>query len=52
MKRLLALLFVTLPGISWAVEDVLPPEEAFHYEVEAQDDALIVRWDVRAGYYL
>ncbi len=53
MKRLLALvLLLGTPGFASAATDVLPPEQAFQYEIDRREDALIVRWTVEPGYYL
>ncbi len=35
-----------------ATPDVLPPEEAFRYEVTVDADALSVHYDIEPGYYL
>ena len=35
-----------------AAEEPVKPAEAFRYSVAAEDGAVVVRWDIRPGYYL
>lgn len=40
-------------GWAMAGEEFLPPDKAFHYHVEAQEDgAVLVTWDIVPDYYL
>lgn len=48
---LLALLLLTA-GSGAAAEDILKPEEAFRYEVTADDQALSVRWTIEPAHYM
>lgn len=53
MKRLFLVAFlfpVALPALS--PDEVVPPEEAFRYELTAQTDSITIHWDVQPGYYL
>ncbi len=46
----LVLLFAGPPAR--AVDDFLPPDQAFRYAAAAEGGALVVRWTVAPGYYL
>jgi thiol:disulfide interchange protein DsbD len=46
---LLLLLMATGAG---AAEDILKPEEAFRYDVTANDDEITVRWSIEPAHYL
>ena len=49
----LLLLIPSLAGFAVAeAQDVLPPEEAFPYTIEASSDQLLLKFDVQDGYYL
>ncbi len=54
-RRLLLLLLLStgpLHQVALAEEELLPPERAYRYTSEAQQDQLILRWQVEPGYYL
>ncbi len=49
----LLLLIPSLAGFTVAeAQDVLPPEEAFPYTIEASSDQLLLKFEVQDGYYL
>lgn len=49
----LLLLIPSLAGFAVAeAQDVLPPEEAFPYTIEASSDQLLLKFEVQDGYYL
>ena len=53
LMALLCLLALALPAWAAGAEDLLPPEEAFTLEVQpAEDDAVMVQWEIADGYYL
>src|SRR5690606_13559915 len=49
---LFAACFPILPHVPAEAQDVLRPEAAYPYSVEANEDRLVVRFDVVDGYYL
>ncbi len=49
----LLVLIPSLAGFAVAeAQEVLPPEEAFPYTIEASSDQLLLKFDVQDGYYL
>ena len=49
----LLLLIPSLAGFAVAeAQDVLPPEQAFPYTIEASSDQLLLKFEVQDGYYL
>ena len=46
----LALLAVAQPAP--AKDDFLPPEQAYRYQIDAEGDRVVVKWQVAPGYYL
>ena len=47
-----ALLGAIVAGPASAVDDVLPPEDAFRYTVAVDGDELVVNWTIESGYYM
>jgi thiol:disulfide interchange protein DsbD len=39
-------------GMASAEDDILSPQQAFRYAVEADADSLTVSWDIEPGYYM
>ena len=49
-RLLLAILLI--PAVSAARQEVLPPQDVFHYDIETEAGAVLVNWNIEPEYYL